>query len=195
MKSFPVLALALAMLGTPAYSAVINAGSSGLVAPQKTITFSELTFNDGDAISNQFSPFGVTFSANLYFRNASSWEDQGINSQNLRTGDPITKAFSMKFNNVVSQAAFASIASPSANPTITARLRGVDVESFTTVVDLDNNSWMGFTGIQFDEINITYPDETRLRIDNLQLGAPVPEPGAGVLAGLALLGLTRRGNR
>ena len=79
MKILP--ALTFALLGTPAHSAVINAAPSGLVAPQKTITFSELTFNDGDPISNQFASFGVTFSANLYYRNTSSWEDQGINAR------------------------------------------------------------------------------------------------------------------
>ena len=184
--------MGITILGMPAYAAVIDSAPSGLIAPERTITFAELPFVDGDAITTQFASYGVSFSPGLFFRNTSSWEAQGINSHNLRTGDPIVNLFSMKFDTVVSEAAFASIASPSAFPTFTARLGGVDVESFTTTVDLDNNSWMGFTGILFDEINVSYPDATRMRIDNIQLGAAVPEPGAGLLAGLSLLSLTRR---
>jgi hypothetical protein len=79
--------------------------------------------------------------------------------------------------------------------TITARLGGTDVESFTTEINLENTSWQGFTDIALDEINVAYTADTRVRIDNIQRGAAVPEPSTsslGLLALLTFLGASRR---
>lgn len=138
------------------------------------ITFSELSFADDTPVSNGFAAFGATFSPSLYYRTASSWEDQGINGINLRSGnlagDVLVGDFSISLQNPVLGAAFASIASPFAQATITARLDGIDVESFTTEINLENNSWYEFSDIALDETHVSYPEDTRIRIDNVQLG-------------------------
>jgi hypothetical protein len=189
-------------LATPAFSAVINSGASGLAAPERVVTFSEFTFAEDTPISTEFSSLGVTFSPSLYYRITSAWETAGINGINLRSGniagDILVQDISIRLDTPVLGAAFASIASPFANATITARLGGVDVESFTTEINLNDTSWYGFTGIALDEIAISYPEVTRIRIDNVQLGAVVPEPNTLILAslgGLLVPGFRRRRRR
>ena len=65
---------------------------------------------------------------------------------------------------------------PATDATITAKLDGVVVESFSTRFSLTGNSqhWYGFTDTEIDEIEILYTDQ-RLRIDNIQLG-PIATP-------------------
>jgi hypothetical protein len=187
-----ILTTGIILLGIPAFSAVIDSGLSGLSAPVTTVTFTDPAFPDTTPVSDEYSLLGVAFSPNLYYRGTSLWEDQGINGPNLRTGDPVSNPFSIHFSNPITSAAFASIASPVTQATITARLSGVDVESFTTEINLVNESWYGFTDIVFDEIGISYVEDTRLRIDNIQIGAAVPEPSTVVLATLGLLAIARR---
>jgi len=75
------------------------------------------------------------------------------------------------FGSALTSATFAAIAQPPTPATITAKLGGVEVESFETTVSIDNpDNYFGFSDIVFDEIEIIYTEETRLRIDNIQLG-------------------------
>ena len=184
-----ILTTSAVLLGTPAFSAVINSGATGLPAPTSTVTFDDPAFADTTPVATEYSLLGVTFTPNLYYRGTSAWETQGINGPNLRTGDPVANPFSILFSTPITSAAFASIASPVTAATITARLGGVDVESFSTEINLANESWYGFTGIVFDEIGISYVEDTRLRIDNIQIGAAIPEPSTAMLLPLGLLGL------
>ncbi|MFN0129220.1 MAG: hypothetical protein ACKV19_21330, partial [Verrucomicrobiales bacterium] len=77
---------------------VINSSAAGLAERESTVTFAEFTFPDDTPISTEFSSLGVTFSPSLYYRIESSWEAQGINRVNLRSGNlagdpPITADF------------------------------------------------------------------------------------------------------
>ena len=94
-------------------------------------------------------------------------------------------------------AAFAAIAQPPTPTTFTALLNGVEVESFDTNVTIDNpDNFFGFEGIVFDEINVVYTADTRMRIDSLQLGeAAIPEPGTGIFSLLGLWALCCRRRR
>ena len=185
-------------LATPGFAAVINSGTEGLLAPDRTVTFSEHTFADNSPVLDEFADVGVTFSTTLFYRTASAWEAAGINGINIRSGnlagDVLAQDFSIRLDAPVISAAFASIASPVTPATITARLNGVDVESFTTEINLENNSWYGFTDVTLDEIAISYSAVTRIRIDNIQ--TVVPEPSTSMLVSLGVLfGLSRHRRR
>ena len=70
-----------------------------------------------------------------------------------------------------------AIAQPPTPTTFTAKLNGVEIESFDAEVVIGNPAnFFGFTDIVFDEIEVSYTAETRMRIDNLQLGGPVGAP-------------------
>ncbi len=98
-----------------------------------------------------------------------------MSSANLRTGDPEVNPFTIHFENTLTSAAFIAIAQPPTPATITAKLNGVEVESFETTVSIDNpDNYFGFRDIIFDEIEVAYTAATRLRIDNVQLGEPSP---------------------
>ena len=113
----------------------------------------------------------MTFLPNLFYRTGDHPDWASVEGPNLRTGDPEVNPFSIHFGSALTSAAFAAIAQPPTAATITAKLGGVEVESFETTVSIDNpDNYFGFSDIVFDEIEIAYTEETRLRIDNIQLG-------------------------
>ncbi|MFN0126991.1 MAG: PEP-CTERM sorting domain-containing protein [Verrucomicrobiales bacterium] len=199
MSPYQTLLLAggLLVLGTPAIGAVINLSATGLAAPVRTVTFSEVGLADTAPVSNEFAALGVIFSPNLYYRTNDNPAWPNISGPNIRSGDPIVNTFSLGFNEPVTAAAFAAIASPPTTTTFTARLNGATVESFDTLVSLDNppNTFFGFEGIVFDEIQVAYSAETRIRLDNLQFGPVVPEPATVSLCLLGCWGILVRRRR
>ncbi len=143
----------------------------GLAAPESIITFSERALADTSQVSTEFADLGVTFLPNLFYRTGDHPDWASVEGPNLRTGDPEVNPFSIHFESALTSAAFAAIAQPPTAATITAKLGGVEVESFETTVSIDNpENYFGFSDIVFDEIEIAYTEETRLRIDNIQLG-------------------------
>lgn len=143
----------------------------GLAVPESIITFSERTFADATQVSTEFADLGVTFLTNLFYRTGDNPDWANVEGPNLRTGDPEVNPFSIHFGSALTSAALVAIAQPPTPATITAKLGGVEVESFETTVSIDNpDNYFGFSGIVFDEIEIAYTDETRMRIDNIQLG-------------------------
>lgn len=188
-----LLAGGLAVLAMPALGAVINLSATGLAAPVRTVTFSEVSLADTAPVSNEFAALGVIFSPSLFYRTGDNPDWPNISGPNIRSGDPIVNTFSLNFDQPVTAAAFAAIANPPAPTTFTARLNGVTVELFDTEVRIDNpNSFFGFEGIVFDEIQVAYSGETRIRLDNLQFGSVVPEPATLSLCLLGCWGMAWR---
>jgi hypothetical protein len=156
---------------TTASAEPIDLSPVGLDAPESTVTFSEHVFADMAQISTEFADLGVTFLPNLFYRTTDHPDWASVEGPNLRTGDPEVNPFTIHFVDPVTSAAFVAIAQPPTPATITAKLNGVVVESFDTTVSIDNpDNYFGFTGIEFDEIEVSYTAATRMRIDNIQLG-------------------------
>ena len=154
----------------------IDLNPSGLAEPVSTIAFDEVPgIADTAQVSTEWADLGVTFVPNLNYRTGDNADWQNITASNLRTGEPEVNPFSIKFGSPLTSAAFALIAQPPTPATITAKLNGEVVESFETTVSIVNpNNFFGFEGITFDEIEVGYTADTRMRLDNLQLGQPAP---------------------
>jgi hypothetical protein len=149
----------------------IDLSPQGLEEPAAVVNFNELNLADTVQVSAEFAEFGVTFLPHLYYRTGDHPDWSNVSGANLRSGDPIVNTFSVTFQGPLDSAALVAIAQPSTPATITAKLNGIEVESFETTISIDNpDNYFGFTGIRLDEIEISYSEETRLRIDNIQLG-------------------------
>ena len=98
--------------------------------------------------------------------------------------------FSISFNDVATDAAFAFASNPG-NTTFQALLDGSIVESFIASTDLTSSSnYFGFTGILFDEIHIIPGGSGGAIYDDIQFNvASVPVPAAAWLFSSGLLGL------
>ena len=157
-----------------ASSEIIDLSTSGLPDPESIVDFSEIALPDMSRVSAEFADFGVTFLPNLNYRTGDHPDWASVSGPNLRTGEPEVNPFSIVFNNPLTSAAVVAIAQPPTPATITAKLNGVEVESFETTISIDNpNQYFGFTDIIFDEIQIAYTGATRLRIDNVQFGESI----------------------
>jgi len=160
---------------------IIDSALSGLGSPATIVTFSEQEFADNTPISTEFADVGVAFAPPLFYRATSQpdWEPLHINGPNIRSGDDsaVIDSYSLLFADARSSVAMALFAQPAAETTITAKLDGIEVNSFTTTVGFSNSNYYGFTDISFDEVEITYTSviPTRMRIDNVELG-PVSAP-------------------
>ena len=174
VRSGFVTLLSLYSFLTAVFSNPIDLSPSGLEDSVSVVDFSEMRILDTSIVTDQFSQFGVTFSPNLFYRTTDHPDWASVSGPNLRTGDPEVNPFSIRFNEAHLSAAVVLIAEPATPATITAKLGGVDVESFETIISIDNpNQYFGFEDILFDEIEVSYSGATRLRVDNVQLGESV----------------------
>lgn len=168
----PLACVALLTFIDASQAEPIDLSPGGLAEPVSTITFDELEIADGAEVSAQFADRGVTLLPNMFYRTGDHPDWQNVEGPNLRSGDPEVNPFSVKFGSALTSAALIAIAQPPVPTTITAKLNGTEVESFETTVSIDNpDNYFGFEDITFDEIEIEYDGDTRLRIDNIQLGA------------------------
>ena len=161
----------------------------GLVAPQTTVTFSELSFAPNTLITNQFAPYGVTTSGHQ-FNSQGSGSFPGIDGDYI--GVSTTVPFILSFNQVVTAAAFGYAKNPT-TVLVEALLLGSVVEFFSQAVTYDNldTAYLGFQGISFDSIRVTADGGEGL-VDNVQIGqqvASVPEPSTMGIFALGLFGL------
>lgn len=203
--------------GTPAIAASIQ-NSFGLSNPQRTITFSELSFPRNTPITDEFASLGVEFSNGIFY-NPEPTESPGgdfslpnIESDRLGNftleGSPApgqgpppvtTNSLSIEFTQPQQKAAFAVVTFFTETTVFTALRNGSVVETFAATTErFSPNNFYGFTNIVFNEISIDLPgnDSSPLQIDNLQLQS-VPEPtflfAIGALgSGLILRTLQRR---
>ncbi len=182
-----IAALAIhALVAAPA-EAVPFQNSTGIAAPTLTITFSEFGIVADTVITDQYSTQGVTFSPNLYqnpqlFPNPHI--DPGPDSLSNFSGDAVVPVFSIHFNTVLTEAAFAMITNPGTSM-FEALLLGIVVDSGSLPTRFDEmDNFYGFTGVAFDEIRVTVGGGGNAMIlDNLQLGtaAAIPEPSSLLL--------------
>jgi len=201
---FWVAASLTATLGfTTADAAVIDNGATGISGADVTIGFDEVALTDGTPVTNQFAGLGVTFSQALTYNNTVSTRP---NFSGAAFSNPAGQAFSILFSQTVSSAsaaitvssASAAITANSGGATFTSLLNGVEVEGFSTSLDLAENNFYGFTGSLFDEILIDPDGSTTIAMDNLAYTvAPVPVPAALplLLAGIGGLGFMARRRR
>ncbi|MEM7470606.1 MAG: VPLPA-CTERM sorting domain-containing protein [Pseudomonadota bacterium] len=188
-------------LALPATAATISGSSTGVANADVEIGFGEIATTG--AITTQYSGLGLSFTPGLTRLN------NNPNRPNFTT--PYlgnfggANPFSMIFTNTVTDASFAMTSNGGIQTTFTALLKGIIVESFTTAVSRppvngnprDPNNFYGFTGLLFDEINVSVGESGNSSIVGLDTVAfnvaavPVPASLPLLFAGLGGLALMR----
>ena len=197
MRRVPGLAVCLVLIAAEANATPITGSVTGLASPSAVLTFSEVALASGTPLTNQFSPFGLTFLGGTYYDpepgffptvSAGNFSAPGSNG-------PIglTNPFTIIFTAPVGSAALQFITN-AGTTTFTARLGGTTVESFVAPTSL-TPLFFGFQGINFDNIliNVNAANNAAL-FDNIQTNtaAAVPEPATMMLVGTGCFILRRR---
>lgn len=193
---------AFVMLASPATAATISGASSGLVDADVEIGFGEIATSG--AITTQYSTLGISFTPGLTRLNNNPNRPNFTSPYlgNFGGANP----FSMIFTNAVTDASFAMTSNGGIQTTFTALLNGAIVDSFTTAVSRppingnprDPNNFYGFTGLLFDEVNVSVGangNSSIVALDTVAfIIAPVPLPASlpMLFAGLGGLALIRR---
>lgn len=200
IKSLATLGLVTGLaLGTAtASAAVFTQSTTGLASPTVTQDFDTPSLTVDQAVTSQYQASGLANTANLYWGTGIyDGEFGNISGGYLAdfTDDGCCAANgSLYFTHAIDSVGFTLITNSAGNDTtLTALLNGVVVES--DVVNSSprgNNDFYGFTGITFDQVEITAPYDGAFLVDNLQIGSTVssvPEPSSVALFGLGLLGV------
>ena len=193
---------AAVMLALPATAATISGSASGLMDPDVEIGFGERATTG--AITTQYSDLGLSFTPGLTRLNNNPNRPNFTSPYlgNFGGANP----FSILFTNAVTDASFAMTSNGGIQTTFTALLSGTIVEAFTTAVSRppingnprDPNNFYGFTGLLFDEINVSVGangNSSIVGLDTVAFNvAPVPLPASlsMLFAGLGGLVLMRR---
>jgi hypothetical protein len=184
-------AVACANLPAPATAAIINGSATGLSSPTTTITFDEVALAPNTTVTNQFAPFGVSFSPLVYYSPQTGFPNIDGNDVGNFGNGPDIFSVTLAFTNLQTAAAFALVSNGSSY-TFEALLGGSTVDSFSTnVVYTSANNFYGFSGISFDSIRLTSNSSDYFLIDNVQFGtvSAVPEPSTWAMLILGFAGV------
>jgi hypothetical protein len=195
MKKIIALLIASAFVQASAAPLLSDAGLTN------TVTFDEVSTNQGTAVTNQFTAQGVTFSAS----GQGNWESSGnpaVYSNNAHfagtyldnfSSQSQTRIYSIQFGSTASAAGAwfeFNISSPAA--TFSSYLGNVLQESYiyNNGGCCDSAGFVGFTG-HFDEIRVSDITNSAFIMDTLSYtpDGSVPEPGTIALLGAGLLGV------
>lgn len=199
IKSLTAICAAV-MLALPATAATISGASSGLVDADVEIGFGEIATTG--AITTQYRDLGLSFTPGLTRLNNNPDRPNFTSPYlgNFGGANP----FSMIFTNAVTDASFAMTSNGGIQTTFSALLNGTIVESFTTAVSRppingnprDPNNFYGFTGLLFNEVNVSVGangNSSIVGLDTVAFNvAPVPLPASlpmliAALGGFALI--------
>jgi len=193
-RTFQVIVAGACLAASGISNASFINNTTGIASPVTTVTFSEVFLVSGTVVTDQFSAYGVEFGSlsateGLYFGAGSGNPGAGLQNFFPDTYNP----FVISFDTAVSEAAFQMITNGYID-TFTALLNGAVVE--TTNANTGSWKFYGFSEIVFDEIRVgvalggtSVPSNAHMRLDNVQVGAAVPEPASLALLGLGLAGL------
>jgi hypothetical protein len=173
-----------------AHATQINGASTGLSSPASTITFDEVTPAAYTLITNQYAPYGVTFSPGLYY-DPQPYNGTGISGNlagNFNTSGILTPV-TLNFTTTETAVAFGA-AGDDTPYLIQAFLGATLVDSFTT--SWGTGGFYGFAGEDFNSIVITQAGTgggPYYLIDNIETDPlATPEPSSFLLLGTGLLG-------
>ena len=153
MKRATVSLEMLLALGATNPAAAPLTNAFGLLTPQTTITFSEVSLAHGDVLTTQFSALGVTFSGLTY--DSLLIPGSGLSTPVAsKPASPGVFTFDIFFTSDVTDAAFQMVGNTGTS-TFQAFLDGVLVESFTAFSTVPSTTYYGFTGILFDQIRVS----------------------------------------
>ena len=183
------------LLTSSAHAAFFN-NSSGLAAPDQTITFESVALTPNQSVTTEFLGEGVTFSNTFGNADMSTYPNfSGNRIGDFQSGVRKTELFSATFSSTLSDVAFALVTAPGGTTTFTAFLNGNLVESASAATTFNNvTNFFGFAGIAFNQLTIsTASFDHVFQLDNLQTTAvPIP-PALALLGGpLVLLSSLRR---
>ncbi|WP_414575621.1 PEP-CTERM sorting domain-containing protein [Anabaena sp. CCY 9402-a] len=197
-RSIATTGMVLVLLGigvNKAEAIAITGEPVGLTNPTNVINFDELGNLQNQVITNQFASYGVTFSNNFLWDNATFGQSGsiGFSGGAIRSPFPGTSRV-ISFLNPVTDAAFAAV-DQNAALTVKAWLGGVNgtlVETFTRSIPFNPGSgFIGFKDILFDTIELNI--NSGISIDTLQFNPappnPVPEPITILGLGIGSVGM------